>query len=56
MDEPVSQKPEPAKKGYGKHSKSYWVMVYVVVAILVYGLVYMLFIHKGTSTGGGLNY
>jgi len=54
MDEESSNKPT---KGYGKHSKSFWIITYVVVAIIVYGLIYLLFIHKSSgSSGGGLNY
>ncbi len=52
MDEQSSQKPS---KGYGKHSVKYWVVVYLVLAVIVYGLVYLLFIHKG-SAGKGLGY
>jgi preprotein translocase subunit SecG len=39
--------------GYGKHSKKYWLMVYLVAAIIVYGLIYLIFIHKSGSGGGG---
>lgn len=49
MNEDSSQKPT---KGYGKHSKTYWVVVYLIVAIIVYGLIYLLFIHKSGSMGG----
>jgi flagellar basal body-associated protein FliL len=49
MDEKPSDKPT---KGYGKHSKMYWVIIYLVVAIIVYGIIYLLFIHKGSSSGG----
>jgi hypothetical protein len=57
MDETPT--PEKPSKGYGKHSKKYWVMVYVIAAIVIYGLVYLIFIHKSGSagsTGGGFNY
>jgi len=55
MDEKPSEK---STKGYGKHSKMFWVVVYVVAAIIVYGLIYLLFIHKsgGSSSGGGFKY
>jgi hypothetical protein len=57
MDEtPTPQKPS---KGYGKHSKKYWVLVYVAIATVVYGLIYFLFIHKSGSSsgsGGGFSY
>ena len=51
QDNQTDQKPT---KGYGKHSKKYWLAVYVIVAIIVYGIIYLLFIHKsGSSSGGG---
>jgi hypothetical protein len=54
MDEESSNKPS---KGYGKHSVKFWVVVYVIAAIVVYGLIYLIFIHKGNGgTGGGLHY
>lgn len=46
-----SQTPKPTK-GYGKRPIWRWVLLYVVVAIVVYGLIYLLFIHKG-GTGSG---
>lgn len=49
MDEQQNSTPT---KGYGKHSKAYWVWVYVVAAIIVYGLIYLIFIHKSGSGGG----
>ncbi len=67
MDEQSSQqtpeKPEvpqkPAKdhaKGYGKRPMWQWILLYVVVAIVVYGLIYLIFIHKSGSSGGGYTY
>ena len=49
----MDEKPTPEKntKGYGKHSVKYWVFVYVVAAIVIYGLIYLLFIHKSGSNG-----
>lgn len=46
--QPSSQKPS---KGYGKRPVWQWVLIYVVVAIVVYGLIYFFFIHKSGSTG-----
>lgn len=46
MADQESQSPEQPTKGYGKRSMKQWVVIYVVVAIVVYGLVYLLFIHK----------
>lgn len=54
MEEQPPQKPS---KGYGKRPLWQWVLIYVVVAIIVYGLIYLLFIHKsGSTAGGGYNY
>jgi hypothetical protein len=56
MDKKPSQK---TSKGYGKHSVRFWIAIYVVAAIVVYGLFYLLFIHKGggsSSSGGSFNY
>jgi len=55
MDEEPAKKPT---KGYGKHSKMFWVVAYLIAAVIVYGLIYLLFIlfiHK-SSSGKGLNY
>lgn len=40
------------QKGYGKHSKMFWVGIYLFAAIIVYGLIYLLFLHHGSSSGG----
>jgi flagellar basal body-associated protein FliL len=43
-------------KGYGKRSMKQWVLIYVVVAVIVYALIYFIFIRKSGSGGGGLGY
>jgi flagellar basal body-associated protein FliL len=43
------QSPQKPTKGYGKHSIWYWILIYVVVGAIVYGLIYLLFF----SGGGG---
>jgi hypothetical protein len=56
MEPEDSQKPEqPQKpsKSYGKRPMWQWVVIYLIVAVIVYGLIYLLFIHKSGSTGGG---
>lgn len=59
-DKPVSQENEPKKssKGYGKRPIWQWVLIYVIIAAIVYTLIYFLFIHKSSSggSGGGYNY
>jgi flagellar basal body-associated protein FliL len=48
---------EKPQKGYGKRSTKQWVVIYVVIAIIVYALVYFMFIHKSSNGGsGGLGY
>ena len=55
MNEEPSQKPA---KGYGRRSKLFWAVVYLIAAVIVYGIIYLVFIHKsgGSSGGGGFNY
>jgi hypothetical protein len=48
MDEKPSKK---SPKGYGKHSMRYWVVVYLIAAVVIYGVVYLVFIHKGSGSG-----
>lgn len=50
--QPENSAPQKPSKGYGKRPVWQWVLIYVVVAIIVYGLVYLLFIHKSGSTPG----
>lgn len=47
--QPDNQKPT---KGYGKRPLWQWVVIYIVVGVVVYGLIYYLFIHKSTGGGG----
>jgi len=51
-DEP-SQKPTGH---YGGHSKKFWFGIYLVAAIIVYGLIYVLFIHKSGGSSGSFGY
>lgn len=53
-NEPKEQKPA---KGYGKRPVWQWVVIYIIVAIVLYGLAYLIFFHKsGGGSGGGFNY
>jgi flagellar basal body-associated protein FliL len=52
MEPQDSKSPEKPSKGYGKRPMWQWVVIYLVVAIVVYGLIYFLFIHKSSGTGG----
>ena len=53
MEQEPSQKPT---KGYGKRPIWQWILIYVVVAIIVYGLVYLIFFHKSGGTSSGFSY
>ncbi|MGZ6005268.1 MAG: hypothetical protein ACXWLH_03890 [Candidatus Saccharimonadales bacterium] len=50
MDPQEEKSPEKPKKGYGKRSALQWVIIYVVAAVIVYGLVYLIFFHKSNGT------
>lgn len=39
-------------KGYGKRPLWQWILIYVVVAAIVYYGVYLIFFHHASSTGG----
>lgn len=43
---------EPAKKGYGKRPMWQWIVLYLVIAVVVYFVVYLLFF-KDNSAGIG---
>jgi hypothetical protein len=51
QDQQPPQNQEPAK-GYGKRPKWQWAVIYLIVAIVVYGLIYLLFIRKSGGSGG----
>jgi hypothetical protein len=51
---PDENKPEAPTKGYHKRPVWQWVVLYVVLAIIIYGLIYLIFIHKsGTTSSSG---
>lgn len=58
MADDNQQKPEQKlAKGYGKRPVWQWVVIYLVVAVVLYGLVYLLFFNNGdNSSGGNLGY
>jgi hypothetical protein len=54
MDNLEPQAPkQKSEKGYGKRPAWQWVLIYLVVATIVYGLIYYIFIRNG---GGGNGY
>ncbi|MEK7599535.1 MAG: hypothetical protein AAB462_00670 [Patescibacteria group bacterium] len=56
--EPEDKQDQPTQKpskGYGKRPVWQWIAIYVVVAIVVYGLLYYFVMRdSGDSTGGGI--
>jgi magnesium-transporting ATPase (P-type) len=46
---------KPAKSGYGKRPVWQWVLIYVVLAVIVYGIIYFVWMRKtgpaGTTSG-----
>jgi len=50
--EPQKQPSQSPPKGYGKRPVWQWVVLYVIVAVIVYGLIYYLFIRDSSDTGG----
>ncbi len=55
MDDDSGADKKPAKT-YGKRPVWQWVLIYVILAIVVYGLIYFVFIHKSGSSGGSFGY
>lgn len=50
MDE--QQQPDKGYgKGYGKRSMKQWIVIYLILAIVVYGLAYLIFFRKSGGTG-----
>lgn len=53
MDDKDTKK-TPAPKGkYGKRPIWQWVLIYIVVAVVVYGLVYYFFMNNKKDDGNG---
>lgn len=50
------------KKGYGKRPLWFWILIYVIAAIIIYGLIYLIWFHhtgsskSGTNTSSGYGY
>jgi len=53
MADDNQQSPNKPPKGYGKHSVWFWILVYLVGAIIIYGLIYFLFFNNSGGGGGG---
>ena len=52
MENQQSQKPE---KSYGGRSKRQWIVIYLVLAIVVYAIIYFVFI-RHSGDGGAFGY
>lgn len=53
MMENNSKQPEKPPKGYGKRPLWQWLLIYVIIALIVYGLIYLLFFNDGSGSGTG---
>ena len=54
--EPDDQSNKSAKT-YGKMTRKQWIWTYIVLAIIVYAVIYFLFIRKsGSGASGGYGY
>jgi magnesium-transporting ATPase (P-type) len=52
MDNLEPQTPnQKSTKGYGKRPMWQWVVLYLIVAAIVYGLIYYFFFRNGGGTG-----
>lgn len=51
--EPQNNQSQPPTKGYGKRPVWQWVLIYLVVAVIVYGLIYFFFIKGGSTASSG---
>lgn len=50
MEPQDPQSPQKPSKGYGKRPVWQWVVIYLIVAVVVYGLIYYLFVNKSGSS------
>lgn len=46
-------KPTPQKSAYGKRPLWQWIVIYLIVAAVVYALIYFIWIHKSGATTSG---
>lgn len=44
--------PGKSSKGYRKRPVWFWILVYLIAAIIVYGVIYLLFMNHGGGNGG----
>lgn len=54
---PQTNMPQKNGKGYGGRPLWQWILLYVILAIIVYGVVYLVFFHhSGSGSGGSFSY
>lgn len=51
MESKNSQTPQKSPKAYAKRPVWQWVVIYLIIAIILYGLIYLLVIDKNGSSG-----
>ncbi len=49
MDNMPGQTNNTAPKGYGKRPMWQWVLLYIFIAVIVYGLIYLIFLRGGSG-------
>lgn len=47
MDDDNMDSPQKPSKGYGKRPMWQWLLIYILIAIVVYGLIYYVFVRDG---------
>lgn len=52
----MDNKPKSPVKGYGKRPAWQWVVIYLIVAAILYTIIYFVWIHKGDNSGAGSGY
>ncbi|HVC36199.1 MAG TPA: hypothetical protein VNE40_02015 [Candidatus Dormibacteraeota bacterium] len=56
---PSTEQPDQAPKkngSYGSRPKWHWALLYVILAIVVYGLIFLIFFHHGGSSTSSSGY
>jgi ABC-type multidrug transport system permease subunit len=51
MEPETSQQPQQSSNGYGKRPIWHWAVLYVIAAVVVYGLVYWFFMRDDGTAG-----
>lgn len=54
MNDQGTKPEQKPTKGYGKRPIWQWVVLYFIIAVIVYGLIYVIFFRSGG--GGGFSY